>query len=108
MTVSDCNCRTAEEIRAFVRRRIDEDAGKEEIIEELEPTKRAVYTGSLGFISLHGEMELNILIRSLLVKEGRAWFQVGGGIVADSDPAAEYQETLDKARALIAALQWVG
>lgn len=79
-----------------------------EIIEELEPTKRAVYTGSLGFISLHGEMELNILIRSLLVKEGRAWFQVGGGIVADSDPAAEYQETLDKARALIAALQWVG
>jgi len=76
-----------------------------EIIEELEPTKRGIYTGSLGFVSFHGDLELNILIRSLLVKEGRAWFQVGGGIVADSDPEAEYQETLDKAQALITALR---
>jgi para-aminobenzoate synthetase component 1 len=74
-----------------------------EIIDELEPTKRNIYTGCLGYLSFTGEMDLNILIRTFLVKEGRAYFQVGGGIVADSDPEAEYEETLDKAKALIEA-----
>lgn len=75
-----------------------------EIIDELEPTQRSVYTGAVGYIGLDGTMDLNIAIRTILVKGGRAFFQVGGGIVADSDPAAEYQETLDKGRRLFAAL----
>jgi len=77
-----------------------------EIIDELEPTRRSIYTGSLGYLSFDGGMELNIVIRTFLIKEGRAYFQVGGGIVSDSDPEAEYQETLDKARALIEALEF--
>ena len=75
-----------------------------EIIDELEPTRRAVYTGSLGYISFDGRMDLSIVIRTLLIKNGRAYFQVGGGITYDSDPEAEYVETMDKARAIIAAL----
>lgn len=75
-----------------------------EIIDELEPTRRSVYTGSIGYLSFSGEMDLNIVIRTILVKGGRAYFQVGGGIVYDSDPELEYQETLDKAKALFQAL----
>ena len=75
-----------------------------EIIDELEPTKRSVYTGSIGYLSFSGEMDINIVIRTFLIKDGRAYFQVGGGIVYDSDPEAEYLETLDKGRALIEAL----
>lgn len=75
-----------------------------EIIDELEPTKRNIYTGSIGYLSFSGEMDLNIAIRTILVKDGRAYFQVGGGITYDSDPEAEYQETLDKAKALFQSL----
>jgi para-aminobenzoate synthetase component 1 len=75
------------------------------IIDELEPTRRSIYTGSIGYLSFSGEMDLNIVIRTFLVKSGRAYFQVGGGIVYDSEPEAEYEETLDKARALIQALK---
>ncbi|MCK4401514.1 aminodeoxychorismate synthase component I [bacterium] len=75
-----------------------------EIIEELEPTRRGIYTGSLGYLSFSGEMDLNILIRTLVAKKNEVRFQVGGGIVADSDPESEYQETLDKAKALFSAL----
>jgi len=75
-----------------------------QIIDELEPTRRSVYTGSIGYLSFSGEMDLNIVIRTFLVKGGRAYFQVGGGIVYDSEPEAEYVETLDKAKALIQAL----
>ncbi len=75
-----------------------------EIIEELEPTKRSIYTGSLGYLSFSGDMDLNILIRTLLLKNKRVYFQVGGGVVSDSSPEKEYQETLDKAEALIEAL----
>ena len=67
-----------------------------QIIEELEPTRRSVYTGSIGYISFHGRMDFNIAIRTIIFKEGYAYFQVGGGIVADSSPEKEYQETLDK------------
>jgi para-aminobenzoate synthetase component I len=74
-----------------------------EIIDELEPTRRSVYTGAIGYLSFSGDMDLNIAIRTILVKNGRAYFQVGGGIVYDSQPEAEYQETLDKAKALIQA-----
>ena len=75
-----------------------------EIIDELEPTKRSVYTGAIGYLSFTGNMDLNIVIRTFIVHDGKAYFQVGGGIVADSDPEAEYQETLDKGRALFDAL----
>lgn len=75
-----------------------------EIIDELEPTRRSVYTGSIGYLSFNGDLDLNIAIRTFLVKGGKAYFQVGGAVVYDSEPEAEYQETLDKARALIDAL----
>ncbi len=72
-----------------------------QIIDELEPTKRSVYTGAMGYLSFNGNIDLNIAIRTFLVKDDHIYFQVGGGIVADSNPEDEYQETLHKARALI-------
>ena len=71
-----------------------------EIIEELEPTRRGAYCGSIGYIGFDGDAEFNIAIRSLHLKAGFLDYQVGGGIVWDSQPEAEYQETLDKARAI--------
>jgi len=76
-----------------------------EIIDELEPTKRSIYTGALGYFGFNGTMDLNIVIRTFLIKNNRIYFQVGGGIVADSDPEKEYEETLHKAKALIKSLQ---
>jgi para-aminobenzoate synthetase component I len=75
-----------------------------EIIDELEPTRRSVYTGSLGYLSFSGDMDLNIVIRTIIIKDGKAYFQVGGAIVYDSEPESEYIETLDKGRALMDAL----
>ncbi|KKM08951.1 aminobenzoate synthetase [Clostridiales bacterium PH28_bin88] len=76
-----------------------------EIIEELEPTKRNIYTGSIGYLGFDGDADLNIVIRTIIIKDNKAYFQVGGGIVADSVPEKEYQETLDKAKALMRALK---
>lgn len=76
-----------------------------EIIDELEPNARSVYTGSIGYLGFNGNYDLNIAIRTVIVKDGTAYFQVGGGIVADSDPEDEYQETLDKGKAIFASLQ---
>jgi para-aminobenzoate synthetase component 1 len=76
-----------------------------EIIDELEPTRRSVYTGSIGYLGFNGDLDINIVIRTFLIKRGKAYFQVGGGIVYDSDPEGEYLETLAKARGLIQALQ---
>ncbi len=75
-----------------------------EIIDSLEPTQRSVYCGAVGYIGFDGAMSMSMPIRIMLVKEGRVYFQVGGGIVYDSDPEAEYQETLDKARGSLLAL----
>jgi para-aminobenzoate synthetase component I len=75
-----------------------------EIIDELEPTRRSVYTGSLGYLGFNGDMDLDIVIRTIIVKGGRAYFQVGGAVVYDSIPESEYIETLDKGRALMQAL----
>ncbi len=72
-----------------------------EIIEQLEPTRRGVYCGSIGYIGLNFRTTLNIAIRTIVFKSGRAFVQVGGGIVADSSPQAEWQETLTKAKALL-------
>ncbi len=76
-----------------------------EIIDELEPTRRSVYTGSIGYLGFNGDLDINIVIRTFLIKKSKAYFQVGGGIVYDSDPEGEYLETLAKARGLIQALQ---
>jgi para-aminobenzoate synthetase component 1 len=75
-----------------------------EIIAELEPSRRGIYCGSIGYLSVTGAMDTSIVIRTLVATAGRVTFSVGGGIVADSDPESEYRETLDKARALITAL----
>ena len=75
-----------------------------EILEGIEPTRRGPYTGSIGYWGLDGSLDLSIVIRTAIVKDDRAYVQVGGGIVADSDAAAEYQETLDKAAALMRAI----
>ncbi len=74
------------------------------IISRLEPLQRAVYTGSIGFLGIDGSACLNIAIRTIIIKERKAFVQTGGGIVADSEPDAEWQETLVKARALIAGV----
>lgn len=78
-----------------------------EIIDELEPTKRSIYTGSIGYLGFNGDLDLNIVIRTFIIKGGKAYYQVGGAVVYDSDPEAEYQETLDKARALVNAINMV-
>jgi len=81
-----------------------------EIIDETEPTARGVYTGSIGFIGIDGSACLNIAIRTIIIKDQKAYAQAGGGIVADSDPEAEWAETIVKARALLAgikAVNWV-
>jgi anthranilate/para-aminobenzoate synthase component I len=78
-----------------------------EIIEELEPTTRGVYTGAIGFLGIDGTVCLNIAIRTIIIADGRAWVHTGGGIVADSDPQAEWDETATKARALLAGIQAV-
>jgi para-aminobenzoate synthetase component 1 len=75
-----------------------------EIIAELEPSRRGVYCGSIGYVSLTGVMDTSIVIRTYQALRGRVYFSAGGGIVADSDPEQEYRETFDKARALIRAL----
>jgi len=75
-----------------------------EIIDELEPVARGVYTGCIGIVGVDGSCEWNLAIRTIVCDAGRALVQAGGGIVADSDPAAEYRETLDKARALLEAI----
>ncbi|MFQ5867175.1 MAG: aminodeoxychorismate synthase component I [bacterium] len=75
-----------------------------EIIDEVEPNQRGVYTGSIGYIGFNGETDLNIVIRTMVITAGKIYFHAGGGIVAESDPEIEYEETLHKARALIETL----
>ncbi len=76
-----------------------------EIIEELEPVRRGVYAGAVGYFSLLGNLDTCITIRSILVKDGRAYIQAGGGVVADSDPEKEYEETIHKAQAIFKAIE---
>ncbi len=77
-----------------------------QIIEELEPVRRGPYTGSMGWIDYNGNMEFNIIIRTLLAYEGFGYVQAGAGIVIDSDPEKEYGESLNKAKALWKAVQY--
>jgi anthranilate synthase component 1 len=75
-----------------------------EIIEELEPLKRGPYAGAVGYFSYSGSMDTCITIRTLIIKDGRIFVQAGAGIVADSDPAREYQETVSKAMGMMRAV----
>jgi anthranilate synthase component 1 len=76
-----------------------------EIIAELENRRRGVYAGAVGYLDFAGNLDFCITIRTVVIEKGRAYVQAGAGIVADSDPAAEYEETRDKARAVIQALE---
>ena len=75
-----------------------------EIIAELEPSARGVYCGAIGYVSVTGDLDTNIAIRTAVARDGRVYLSAGGGIVADSDAEQEYRETLDKARGMIDAL----
>ncbi|MEQ9502883.1 MAG: aminodeoxychorismate synthase component I [Deltaproteobacteria bacterium] len=75
------------------------------IIDRLEPTKRGIFSGTIGYIGFDGAADLSIVIRTMIVEDGRIHFHTGGAIVADSNAEEEYQETLDKAAALLAAIE---
>lgn len=76
-----------------------------EIIDELEPVKRGIYGGAIGYLGFHGDMDLAIAIRTAVIKDGQLHVQAGAGIVADSDPTSEWQETQNKARAVLRAAE---
>ena len=76
-----------------------------EIIDEQEPTKRGIYAGAVGYLDFSGNLDTCIAIRTIVIKDGIAYIQAGGGIVADSDPESEFQETVNKARALVRAIE---
>jgi len=78
-----------------------------EIIDELEQTRRGPYGGAVGYFSFTGNMDLCITIRTIVVKDGKISIQVGAGIVADSDPDAEYEETVNKAEGMMQAIRLV-
>ena len=76
-----------------------------EIIDELEPVKRSIYAGAVGYLGFHGNMDVAIALRTAVIKDGKLHVQAGGGVVADSQPEAEWQETQNKARALLRAAE---
>lgn len=76
-----------------------------EIIDELESEKRGVYAGAVGYISSAEEMDMCIALRTSVVKDGKMYVQAGGGVVHDSDPEAEFQETVNKSKALLRAAE---
>jgi anthranilate synthase component 1 len=78
-----------------------------EIIDELEPVKRGIYGGAIGYLSWAGDMDTAIAIRTAVVKNGQVHVQAGAGVVADSVPASEWEETLNKARAMLRAIAMV-
>jgi anthranilate synthase component 1 len=76
-----------------------------EIIDELEPVKRGIYAGAVGYLGFNGDMDIAIAIRTGVVKDGQLHVQAGAGIVADSDPQSEWEETRNKARAVLRAAE---
>jgi len=76
-----------------------------EIIDSLEPTRRGVYAGAILYLDFSGNLDSCIAIRTLVVKDGKAYIQAGGGVVADSVPEKEFQETINKSRALVKAVE---
>jgi anthranilate synthase component 1 len=77
-----------------------------QIIDELEPTRRCVYAGSVVYFGFNGAMDSCITLRTAVIKDGQVHIQAGGGVVADSSPAGEYQESVNKAKALVRAVEW--
>jgi anthranilate synthase component 1 len=75
-----------------------------EIIDDLEPTARGPYAGAVGYIDFSGNLDTAIALRTMVVGGGKAWVQAGAGVVADSDPTAEYHECMNKAAAVLAAV----
>jgi anthranilate synthase component 1 len=78
-----------------------------EIIDELEPTRRGIYAGAVGYLSFQDDMDLAIAIRTAVVRDKTLYVQAGAGIVHDSSPEAEWQETRNKARAILRAAEMV-
>ena len=76
-----------------------------QIIDEVEPQKRGPYAGAVGYIDFIGNMDTCIALRTLVIQGNTAYIQAGGGVVYDSDPASEYEETLSKARGLLKAIE---
>ncbi len=76
-----------------------------QIIDELEPCRREIYGGAVGYFSFSGNMDMAIAIRTLVVQDGRIHLQAGAGIVADSNPESEFQETVNKARAVVQSIE---
>jgi para-aminobenzoate synthetase component 1 len=79
-----------------------------EILDSIEPSARGPYTGAMGYLGFDGSLNLNVAIRTLVLTQGYCHLGVGSGIVADSDPAAEYEECVAKARGMLAALREAG
>jgi anthranilate/para-aminobenzoate synthase component I len=78
------------------------------LLDRLEPLRRGVYAGAIGYLDARGGADLSVVIRTAILRNGRAYVHAGGGVVADSDPAGEYRESLDKARPLEEALRRCG
>ena len=76
-----------------------------QIIHDLEPSGRGLYAGAVGYLDFAGNLDFCIAIRTVIMSDGKAYVQAGAGIVIDSNPTAEYEETRDKARALVRALE---
>jgi anthranilate synthase component 1 len=76
-----------------------------EIIDELEPVARGPYAGAVGYLDFNGNLDTAIALRTLVIADGKAWVQAGAGVVADSTPAAEFNECQAKAAAALTALQ---
>jgi anthranilate synthase component 1 len=76
-----------------------------QIIDELEPSRRGIYAGAIMYLDFSGNLDCCIALRTLVAKNGRSYIQAGGGVVADSVPENEYQETVNKARAIVTALE---
>jgi len=111
--VSDVKGRLAEDVTAFDALKAALPVGTVsgapkiramEIIDEFEPTRRGPYAGGVGYVDFSGNMDTCITIRTMVFSDGRVYVQAGGGVVADSDPLAEYHETLNKAMALLRAI----
>jgi anthranilate synthase component 1 len=79
-----------------------------QIIEELEPTRRGIYAGSVGHFCFDGNMDFAITIRTIVLEDEKAYVQVGAGIVADSSPEREYEETINKGKGMLKALELAG
>src|SRR5918995_5175520 len=76
-----------------------------QIVSDLEPQRRGIYAGAVGYLDFAGNLDFCITIRTIVLERGKAWVQAGAGIVADSNATAEYEETRDKARAMVRALE---